>query len=196
MKATLIVIDMQNDFIKGASPYSCEMLDKNLINRVKELIGFCRKEKIHIIYTQHSIKPDKSNAETGEPSEVRACIIGTDGWKIINEIKPNDNDDVVRKDKFDAFYKTRLKNLLKKLKADTVILCGVMTNNCVRSTAEGAYFRGYKLIIVSDCCGATSCIPKISHEKIHELTLKDLKERTYETQIVSLKEVKNLFQLR
>jgi len=74
MKSALIVIDMQNDFIKDTSPYSCQMLDDKLILRVKKLINFCRKKKISIIYTQHSIKPDKSNTEIGEPKNVRACI--------------------------------------------------------------------------------------------------------------------------
>jgi nicotinamidase-related amidase len=37
------------------------------VEKVRRLIEFCRKKKIPIIYTQHSIKPDKSNAERGEP---------------------------------------------------------------------------------------------------------------------------------
>ena len=185
----LLVIDCQNDFFKGLSAYSCQMLDRRLVKNIKKLIGMCRKKNIPVVYTQHSIKKDKSNAEKGEPDDVRACIIGTKGWKIIDEIKPRKDDKIIRKDRYDAFYKTNLEKVLKKLKADTLIICGVLTNNCIRATAEGAIYRGYKLIVVPDCCGATSFIKGITHKKMHELTLNDLKERTYQTDIVKLNDM-------
>ncbi|MEM5793949.1 MAG: isochorismatase family cysteine hydrolase [Candidatus Aenigmatarchaeota archaeon] len=189
MKPALLVIDMQNDFKKGKSEYSCEMLDEKLIKKVKNLIEFCRSKKIPIIYTQHTIKPDKSNAEIGEPENVRACIEGTKGWEIIEEIKPKDKDIIIRKDRFDAFFKTNLEEILEGLNIGTVILCGVLTNNCVRATAEGAYQRNYKVIIVSDCCGATSYVRGISHKKVHDFTLKDLEGRTYEIKVTSFKDL-------
>lgn len=189
MKYALLVIDMQNDFIKNSSAYSCQMLDKNLIDRVKRLIEFSRGKGIHIIYTMHSIMPDKSNAELGEPIDVRICIAGTKGWKIIDDISPNDSDYILRKDKYDAFYGTELEYLLKRYEIDTVIICGVLTNNCVRATAEGAHYRDFKIIIVKDCCGATSYISHMTHEQIHYITLKDLKGRMYDTRLVKLDEI-------
>lgn len=48
------------------------MLNKDLIKRIRDLINFCRSKKISIIYTQHSIKSDKSNAEMGEPEKAVA----------------------------------------------------------------------------------------------------------------------------
>lgn len=189
MKYTLLVIDCQNDFIKGASPYSCEMLDQQLVMQIKKLIDFCRAKGIPIVYTQHSIKPDKSNAEFGEPKEVRACIIGTPGWEIIPLLQPQPRDFIIAKDKYDAFYHTDLENPLKKLKVQGLILAGVLTNNCVRATAEAAHYRGYKLILVADCCGATSYLKDETHEEIHDITLRDLKERMYQTEIINLNEV-------
>jgi ureidoacrylate peracid hydrolase len=192
MKPALIVIDMQNDFVKDTSPYSCQMLDDSLILRVKKLINFCRGKKIPIIYTQHSIKPDKSNAEIGEPKNVRACIIGTKGWEIIRKVAPRKEDIVIRKDRFSAFFNTKLENVLKNLKVDTLILCGVLTNNCVRATAEDAYYRNYKLILVSDCCGATSYVKGFTHEEVNKFTLEELKERTYKTKVVNLNQLKRM----
>lgn len=192
MKAVLLVIDMQNDFKKGKSAYSCEMLDDKLIKKVKNLIEFCRGKKIPIIYTQHTIKPDKSNGEIGEPKNVRACIEGTKGWEILEEIKPNEQDIIIRKNRFDAFFGTNLEEILKDLNIDTVIICGVLTNNCVRATAEGAYQRNYRVIIISDCCGATSYVKGISHKKVHSFTLKDLEGRTYEIRVSNFKSLNTL----
>jgi ureidoacrylate peracid hydrolase len=193
MKTALIIIDCQNDFIKGHSSYECEMLDRYLIDRIKKLILFARKRNLPIIYTQHSIKPDKSNVEFGEPEDIRVCIEGTQGWKIIDELKQRKEEYVIKKDKYDAFVNTELEALLKKLKIDTVILAGVLTNNCVRATAEGAHYRNFKIIVVSDCTGATSCNKGLTSKKVHELTLEDLKGRMYETEILSFRKLEKLF---
>ena len=190
-KLALIVVDMQRDFIKDRSLYSCQMLDDDLIRQVKRLIEFARDKKIPIIFTQHSIRYDKSNAEFGEPENVRACIIGTEGWKIIEELKPDSQDYIILKDKYDAFFGTKLENILKCIDIDTVIICGVLTNNCIRATAEGAHYRGFKIIIVEDCCGATSYICDFTHETIHDITLRDLKERMYETRLLKLNDILN-----
>lgn len=192
MKPALLVIDIQNDFRKGASAYSCEMLDDGLVKRVGKLIELCRQKDIPIVYTQHTINADKSNAENGEPADVRACIMGTEGWKIISELEPKQKDNIVLKHRADGFYESRLAEVLKNLNVDSVIVCGVWTNNCVRATAEAAYARNYKLILVSDCCGANSLVENFSPEQVNEFTLKELKERTYDTQLVTLDEIKNI----
>ena len=193
MKPALIVIDCQNDFIKGHSSYECEMLGKKLIERIKKLLIWTRNKKIPIIFTQHSIKTDKSNEEFGEPKDVRACIIGEPGWEIIKGLKPKKGELVVRKDKYDAFVNTNLEKLLKEKKIDTVILSGVLTNNCVRATAEGAHYRNFKIFVVSDCTGGTSCNKGLSSKKVHDLTLEDLKGRMYETEILSFLKLKKFF---
>lgn len=192
MKPALLVIDMQNDFRKGASAYSCEMLDGGLIGRLNLLIELCRQKNVPVVYTRHTIKADKSNAENGEPADVRACIQGTEGWKIIRELEPKRKDSIVLKHRADAFFESKFAEALKSLNADTVIVCGVWTNNCVRATAEAAYARNYKIILVSDCCGANSLVDGFTAEQANDFTLKELKERTYETRLVTLDEIKNI----
>jgi len=113
-------------------------------------------------------------------------FIGTKGWEIIEEVKHRKEDIIIRKDRFSAFFNTNLENVLKDLKVDTLILCEILTNNCVRATAEDAYYRNYKLILVSDCCGATSYVKEYTHEEVHRFTLEELKERTYKTKVVKL----------
>jgi nicotinamidase-related amidase len=189
MEKALIVIDCQYDFLKGASTYECAMLDNALVSRIKKLIYACREKNIPVIYTQHSINSDKSNAEFGEPVDVKACIIGTRGWEIIKELEPRNSEAVVAKDKYDAFYNTNLEDALAKIRPETLILAGVLTNNCVRATAEGAHYRGYKLEIVSDCCGATSFSDGVTDEEINRLSLESMAERMYETTLINANEL-------
>jgi nicotinamidase-related amidase len=193
MKPALIVVDVQNDFKKGASDYQCPQLDKNLLANINELVVFCRSKKIPIIFTQHSIKSDKSNAEHGEPDSIRACIEDTSGWKVAQEIDSSPEDNFVTKHKFDAFYESELGDVLKNLGVNTVIICGVWTNNCVRSTAEGAYYRDYDLILVSDCCGGVDFVDGEDHQKVSDYTLQELAERTYNTKLLTLNKLKTKF---
>jgi nicotinamidase-related amidase len=62
----------------------------------------------------------------------------------------------------------------------------------VRATAEDAYYRNYKLILVSDCCGATSYVKGFTHEEAHKFTLEELKQRTYKTKVINLSELKKI----
>lgn len=194
IKPALIIVDVQNDFKKGMSPYECPQLDEDLLARIKELKDFCRSKNIPVIYTLHSIKPDKSDAEIDEPDSIRACIIGTPGWGIAPELEPSKNDHYVQKKRFDAFYGSDLENIIKELGVNTAVICGVWTNNCVRATAEGAYYRDLRLILVSDCCGAVDFVNKKDHEKVNIYTLNELQERTYGTKLVTLGEFRELFE--
>lgn len=52
--------------------------------------------------------------------------------------------------------------------------------------------RNYKLVLVSDCCGANSFVDGFAAEQVNDFTLKELKERTYDTQLLTLDEIKNI----
>jgi ureidoacrylate peracid hydrolase len=193
MKAALIVVDVQNDFKKGAGAYACPELDEDLLSRIESLVDFCRSNGIPVIFTRHTIMPNKSNAELGEPNEVRACIKLTDGWHVAEEVGSKEDDWFVNKDRFDAFYMSGLESITDHLDIDTVIICGVWTNNCVRATAEGAYYRNYRLVLISDCCGAVDFVDKKNHRGVSIYTLEELKERTYLTKLLTLERFKEQF---
>jgi ureidoacrylate peracid hydrolase len=54
-----------------------------------------------------------------------------------------------------GFSNTDLDLTLKDLRIDTVIVTGVVTNICVRSTVHDAFFLGYEVIVPEDCVAAT-----------------------------------------
>lgn len=208
-KMALLVVDVQNDFKRDASYYECPMLDKRLLSRIRNLIDFCRTKNIPVMFTRHTILPDKSDAEIGEPESVRACILGTDGWQVAPEVDPRTDDLYVNKHRFDAFYRSNLEDKLRELGADTVVICGVWSNNCVRATAEGAYYRNYKLVIVSDCCGAKDFVAinetnenwltwyplkRLLAQFASRYALRELKYRTYLTELMTLKDFKIKYQ--
>ena len=55
-----------------------------------------------------------------------------------------------------AFFQTNLEQVLRALDADTVILTGVLTNQCVGATCKDALFRDFKPIVVEECVGTAT----------------------------------------
>jgi len=79
---------------------------------------------------------------------------GSRGRGICRKLKPGPADYFVLKPMHSAFYSTSLVPLLNHLGVKRLILCGIATNLCVLFTAHDAHMRGYKLIVLSDCCAA------------------------------------------
>lgn len=48
-----------------------------------------------------------------------------------------------------------LESLLRALNADTVLITGVLTNQCVAATSKDAMFRDFKPIVIEECTGTS-----------------------------------------
>ena len=96
---------------------------------------------------------------------------GTWGAEFIDELKPQEGDEVVSgKCTLCGFNNTNLENLLKEGNIKNVVIGGFLTNFCVESTARTAYDKGYGVTIMKDATAATSTEEQNhSEEKIFPL---------------------------
>jgi nicotinamidase-related amidase len=146
----LIIVDMQNDFCKKQGKlYVGPMCDKS-IPCLQKLLNKARAAKLPIIYTQDWHIPDDPEFKIWPPHTVQ----DTWGSQIIDELKPTEGDYLIKKQKYDGFFKTELEDLLKKLGVDTVIVTGTVSNICVMHTAGSAALRGYKVVVPIDAISA------------------------------------------
>ena len=67
-----------------------------------------------------------------------------------------------------AFYQTDLESMLKNRGIDNLLVCGVTTEVCVNTTVREANDRGYRCVVLGDCCA--SYFPEF-----HEMGLKMIK---------------------
>jgi len=153
----LIVIDMQDEFVKtGWSPFWVPEATRQ-VPKIKRLIEHCRQIKVPVIYTVFS----KTHEYLDRPSSlasmpIRYADLGIDQSEFFiegnvwGELKPRQNEIVIHKSSYGAFYDTPLETILKNLQKDTVIVCGTLTNFCCGATARQAYERGFKVIFGSD----------------------------------------------
>lgn len=140
----IILIDMLNDFVTGK--LQCERALK-IIPNLQRLVAAAREKEIPVIYS--------NDAHYENDFEIRKrwenhAIKGTHGAQVIPELEPGEKDFQVDKRTYSGFFETGLDQLLRSMSVQTVVLCGLHTNMCVRHTAAGAFFRGYDIIIAED----------------------------------------------
>ncbi len=80
----------------------------------------------------------------------KLCLSGSWGAEIIEELRPEPGDIVVKKQRYDGFIGTNLDVILRTLGIKYLIFVGTATNICVESTLRRSFFLDYFPILVSD----------------------------------------------
>ena len=78
-------------------------------------------------------------------------VEGTPGQEIIDELKPQMGDLLIRKYRSSGFWGTNLDMLLRSNNIKSVIMTGCTTEGCVESTARDALFNDYYVILPEEC---------------------------------------------
>jgi bifunctional isochorismate lyase / aryl carrier protein len=147
-RSALLVIDMQRYFLDEESHAFLDDASLILPNILK-LTRLYKDLGLPVIFTRHALLDGE------EPG-----IMGTwwsdtlrDGdpmSEIVDELKPVDGKDVVRKTRYSAFVGTDLEERLRSKGVERVIVTGVMTHLCCESTARDAFMRDFGVFIVVD----------------------------------------------
>ena len=72
---------------------------------------------------------------------------------LLGELDSAPSDTVVIKKRYSAFFGTRLHEYLQEQGTRSVVVVGVNTHACVRTTAIDAYQHDYPVYVISDCVG-------------------------------------------
>jgi biuret amidohydrolase len=167
----LVIIDMQRDFLE---PGGFGEALGNEVSRLQAAVEPCRQvlaaarqAGMLVIHTREGHRPDLSDAprhkiQRGDPSTRigargpmgRILVRGEPGHDIIPELYPLAEEPVIDKPGKGAFYQTDLELMLRNGDVDTLFVCGVTTEVCVNTTVREANDRGFRCIVLSDCCGS------------------------------------------
>lgn len=161
-RPALIVIDMQNDYFQGgAFP---QWNSEATLEAVGNAIASARTRNIPVILVQHVSDPAQGIAPFFNH--------GNEGVEIHPRIRTAAPDaPIVIKRFADSFEQTDLKAGLQGLGIDELILCGIMTQNCVTHTALSRAADDYeKVTVLTDACTSVN-------EMIHGIALHALSTR-------------------
>ena len=170
-RASLVIIDMQRDFLEaggfGAALGNDVSLLRRTINPIRRLLEKARAAGLSIIHTREGHRPDLADLPPakktrgrlatgiGDPGPMgRILVRGEAGHDIIPELYPLPGEPVVDKPGKGAFFATDLDAMLKNRGIAQLIVCGVTTEVCVNTTVREANDRGYDCLVVADCVGS------------------------------------------
>lgn len=155
MSKALLIIDLQNDyFSRGSFP----LWDADAtLEKIEQAMGSAKEKGIPVIHIQHV-----ADASAGISPFFNE---GTEGVAIHPRIlAAAPAAPIVVKTFADGFEQTNLEATLTGLGVSELILCGMMTQNCVTHTAISKAAEKYKVSIAADCCTTVD-------EMIHNIAL-------------------------
>jgi biuret amidohydrolase len=170
-RTAVILIDMQRDFLEpggfGESLGNDVSLLRAAIGPCRALLEAARGARILVIHTREGHRHDLADAPPAkiargsprmrigaEGPMGRILVRGEPGHDIVAALAPIAGEPVVDKPGKGAFYATDLQTLLHNRGIDTLIVGGVTTEVCVHTTVREANDRGYRCIVVGDCCAS------------------------------------------
>ena len=170
-RASLVIIDMQRDFLEPGGFGSALGNDVSLLRQAiaptRRLLQAARDCGLTVIHTREGHRPDLADlppakkargrlaASIGDPGPMgRILVRGEPGHDIIPELYPLAGEPVVDKPGKGAFHATDLDAMLKNRGIAQLIVCGVTTEVCVNTTVREANDRGYECVVVEDCVGS------------------------------------------
>jgi len=162
-KCALLILDMQKYFLEESS-HAFIPSGRTIIPGICNLIKICEAKEIPVIFSRHTnIKSDA--AMMGK--WWHDLILPEDAASEMIEGFDLSTSEVIEKSQYDAFYKTKLEEILRKQQISQLIICGVMTHLCCETTARSAFMRGFEIFFPVDGTATYN-------ELFHQATLQNL----------------------
>ena len=148
MKKTLIVVDMQNDFIDGAlGTKEAQAIVPNVRKKIEEY----KTHGDEIIFTRDTHSANYLKTNEGKRLPVEHCIKGTYGWLISEEIECTEYAHI-DKNTFGYKFWDKIRDF------EEVEIVGLCTDICVVSNALilKAQFPEINITVDASCCAGVT----------------------------------------
>ena len=143
MSRALLVIDIQNDYFPNGN-YPLWNAEGTLLN-IERAIEKAHDHNIPVIIVQHLADSSRGVApffNRGTPgAEVHPRILAA-----------APRAPIIVKACADSFVNTSLEETLTGLGVTDLLVCGMMTQNCVTHTAISKAAEKYRVSLLTDCC--------------------------------------------
>ena len=171
-RSALITIDAQNDFtLEGAPVFIPGTLE--VIPGMVKLLDRFRQTGRPIVHVVRLYLADGSNVDLCRKASVEQgvemVLPGSEGAELVQELKPKtavrldagtllsgelqqigDNEYVMYKPRWGAFYQTRLQEFLSSKNVDTLVFSGCNFPNCPRTSIYEASERDFRIVLATD----------------------------------------------
>ncbi len=165
-RVAVIVVDMINEFCKPGGKMVLPGYEA-LVPQQLAVVAAARKAGAPVIWIHDS---HRKNMRRDREFLKRTphCEEGTWAVEIIDDLGARDDEIHINKHRYSSFFQTDLDVTLKDMQVDQVVVFGVVTNICVRSTVHDAFFNGYEVVVPHDCCAATG--PREQESTLYDIS--------------------------
>ena len=148
---TLIVIDMQNDFVTGALGTKEAVA---ILPKVKRKIDAYIAAGDEVIFTRDTHGENYLETNEGRHLPVPHCVKGTDGWQVVKEIDCPDCEHIDKS----TFGYIHWAEQFKDSRSSEIEIVGVCTDICVISNALilKAAFSEIDISVDASCCAGVT----------------------------------------
>ncbi|HEV8565135.1 MAG TPA: isochorismatase family cysteine hydrolase [Actinomycetota bacterium] len=165
-RTALVLLDLQNygvhpdGYWMSQTPEAFDRVRPSL-DRTVDVLGAARTAGIAIVHVANEWRDRHPDINPHAPwmasaREAGRSTQGTWGVEFYEPVAPQDGEFVVKKRAVSAFAGTELDRLLRVRDLSTLALTGTITNFAVEGTARDASDRGYRVVILEDCCETVS----------------------------------------
>jgi nicotinamidase-related amidase len=178
-RAALLVVELQNDIVHESNigkkgfrgVLAAQVQKRDLLAKVREVIAAARRAAVPVLYINYARKLDFPRPKTvlhrrtgAEPT----LIENTWGAETHELVTPAAHDFVLtRCVGVDGSYGTQLYPVLRMLRRDALMICGVSTNLAVEGIVRASVNRGFEMFVIEDCCASFP-------DEWHEFSIKNI----------------------
>ncbi|TXH65391.1 MAG: cysteine hydrolase [Lysobacteraceae bacterium] len=149
MRTATLVIDMQLDFF---AHQRLAQRRSALAGNINALTADMRAAGGTVIWVRQEFAPDLRDAPLEVKDRgIRVTVAGTPGVALLPELETRPSDRQLVKKRYSAFFGTDLDQVLTRLDCRRLIIAGINTHACIRTTVVDAYQRDYPVILARDC---------------------------------------------
>ncbi len=168
-RPALLIIDMQNDFVLEGKPLRVAGAGK-VIPKIRSVLAEFRRRLLTVFHIVRVHRPDGSDVEIIRQELFRKqpfAVAGSHGAAIIAELSPHEGEYILTKTRMSAFLGTELELMLRTLGITGLVVCGIQTPNCIRTTVFDSIAYNYPVMLVDDATGAAS-------NEVHQSNIRDM----------------------
>lgn len=166
----LLVIDMQNDFVRSDSVL-CVRGAEATLPRIRRACRWFRARGWPVIWVVREHAADGSDIEAMRLELFRqtpVLVPGTPGCEIVSGLEPEPGEPRIVKKRWSAFLQTELDWVLRRRRLERIAVSGTQIPNCLRATVFDAVCYGYHCVLLSDASSAQD-------EEVKQANLKDIR---------------------
>jgi ureidoacrylate peracid hydrolase len=154
--AALLIIDVQNYCVSekaGVSEHFRQSFRETVLPNIQRLQSACRRAGIEVAYSVIE-NMTRDGRDRSLDYKISGIDVARGSWdaQIVDEIAAGDDEMVFCKTSSSVFISTNIDYVLRNLGVRSLMVAGVMADQCVESAVRDACDLGYLVTLVTDAC--------------------------------------------